>query len=185
MYSGEIVWRKNNVWLLWLGKRAGNKILTGINRGTFRAPGRPVKWKEKKEWKTTKLTSANVGAWRHYSFSSTSPGLYFSGVSMEAVSDRNWKEENLAAVQVWVFTVVLPRWATGPLWTFLQLWSLQNNTFLKGDKRINCKPLELWLQLQVTWGKKTEMLMLGGIPIVKRQSVSCSVMSDSLWPHRL
>ena len=97
----------------------------------------------------------------------------------------NWKEENLAAVQVWVFTVVLPRWATGPLWTFPQLWSLQNNTFLKGDKRIKCKPLKLWLQLQVTWGKKTEMLMLGCIPIVKSQSVSSSVMSDSLWPHRL
>jgi hypothetical protein len=43
-------------------KRAGNKILAGINRGTFRAQGRPVKWKEKREWKTTKLPSADVGA---------------------------------------------------------------------------------------------------------------------------
>ena len=62
MYPGEIVWRKNNVGLLRLSKRAGNKILAGINRGTFRAQGRPEKWKEKREWKTTKLPSADVGA---------------------------------------------------------------------------------------------------------------------------
>ena len=168
MYPGEIVWRKSNVWLLRLSKRARNKILAGINRGTFRAQGRPEKWKEKREWKTTKLPSADVGAWRHYSLAPHLQGCTSQESVWKPSQTGNWKEENLATVRVWLFTVVLPKWATGPLWTFPQLWCVQNNTFVKGDKRIKCKPSELWLQLQVTRGKKTEMVMLGLHPHNKK-----------------